>query len=92
MPKFAAQTIADLFTAERDAGRVARKVPYIAATEASDGSWCEFDGEGFGHAMLLADNAVDKLGCRGASVWKVHPVTGKCIERPYFAWAQPQGY
>ena len=38
MPKFEAKSIEDLFTAERDAGRVARKVEYIVACEASDGS------------------------------------------------------
>ena len=76
MPKFSAQTISDLFTAERDAGRVARRVPYIVATEASDGSWCEFDGETLLHASLLADNAVAKLGARGCSVWEVNPASG----------------
>lgn len=84
MPKFSALKIEDLFTVERDAGRVARGVQYIVASEASDGSWCEFDGESFEHAVRLADNAVDKLSARGASVWRVWP-SGKCFPaRLYF--------
>lgn len=85
MPKFSALSITDLFTAERDAGRVARGVRYIVASEASDGSWCEFDGESFGHALRLADNAVDNLGARGASVWFVG-TEGQCINRLYLAF------
>lgn len=71
MPKFLASKIEDLFTAERDAGRIARKVEFIVACEASDGSWCEFDGESLEHAKVLAVNAVEKLGARGCSVWNV---------------------
>ena len=71
MPKFEAKSIEDPFTAERDAGRVARKVEYIVACEASDGSWCEFDGASFGHAKVLAINAVENLRARGCSVWNV---------------------
>ncbi len=79
MPKFLATSINDLFTAERSAGRVARKVEYIIACEASDGSWCEFDGESFEHAKRIADNAVDVLGSRGCSVWRVRLIDGKCV-------------
>lgn len=75
--KFSATKIDDLFTAERDAGRRARMVEYIVAAEASDGSWCEFDGLDYFHAKTLADNAVDKLGCRGASVWHTCWRTGE---------------
>ena len=84
MPKFLAAKIEDLFTAERDAGRVARNVPYIVACEASDGSWCEFDGETLLHASRLADNAVEKLGARGCSCWAVNP-DGSII-RPAVYW------
>jgi hypothetical protein len=79
MPKFTALSIEDLFTAERDAGRVARKVEYIVACEASDGTWCEFDADTLLHASLLADNAVDKLGARGCSVWRVRLIDGKLV-------------
>jgi hypothetical protein len=71
MPKFSATCLADLMTPERDAGRVARKVKYVVACEASDGSWCEFDADDSDHGKVLADNAVDKLGARGCSVWSV---------------------
>lgn len=80
MPKFEAQTINDLFTAERDAGRVARKVEYIVACEASDGSWCEFDADTLLHGSVIADNAVDKLGARGCSVWRVRLMDGVVVQ------------
>jgi len=80
MPKFSATSIADLFTAERDAGRVARRVEYIVACEASDGSWCEFDGDDYFHAKRLADNAVDVLGARGCSVWRVRLMDGEVVK------------
>lgn len=83
MPKFAAQTINDLFTPERNAGRVARKVEYIVAAEASDGSWCEFDAGTLLHASLLADNAVKNLSCRGASVWRVRLIDGATVGPHY---------
>jgi len=76
--KFEALKIEDLFTADRDAGRLARKVSYIVACEASDGSWCEFDADSVAHAKVLADNAVDKLGARGCSVWRVSMADGVC--------------
>jgi hypothetical protein len=79
MPKFEATSIEDLFTVERDAGRVARRAAYaphqmfthIVACEASDGSWCEMDAESLEHGKLLATTAVEKLGARGCSVWTV---------------------
>lgn len=82
MPKFSATKLTDLFTAERDAGRLARKVEYIVACEASDGSWCEFDGESFEHAKVLADNAVDNLGARGCSIWRVRLIDGAVAKGP----------
>lgn len=92
MPKFSAQLISDLMTPERDAGRLARKVEYIVACEASDGSWCEFDAETLLHASLLADNAVDKLGARGCSVWQVRLTDGAVLRGSplYTVFAGPQ--
>lgn len=81
MPKFSATSINDLLTVERDAGRLARRIEFIVACEASDGSWCEFDGDDYFHAKRLADNAVDVLGSRGCSVWQVCRFTGKPFPR-----------
>lgn len=82
MPKFSATCLQDLMSPERDAGRLARKVEYIVACEASDGSWCEFDAETILHASVLADNAVDKLGARGCSAWRVDLTTGELAKQP----------
>jgi hypothetical protein len=76
MPKFSASSINDLFTIARDEGRLARKVEYIVACEASDGSWCEFDADNFIHAKVLAHNAVHNLHARGCSVWAVRTEDG----------------
>lgn len=76
MPKFSATKLTDLMTDARNAGRLQRGVFFIVACEASDGSWCEFDAESSDHAKVLADNAVDKLGARGCSVWAVNAETG----------------
>lgn len=76
MPKFSAAKLTDLMTDERNIGRLRRRVFFIVACEASDGSWCEFDGESSDHAKVLADNAVDKLGARGCSVWAVNAESG----------------
>lgn len=73
MPKFSALRLTDLFSPEHCAGRVARGVKIVVATEASDGSWCEFDAEGEEHARVLAQNAVEKLGARGCSCWHIEP-------------------
>ena len=81
MPKFYAASIRDLMTAERNAGRVARKCPYIVAVEADDGSWCELDATSLNHGFTLATNWVDKMNARGASVWEVKP-SGKLGRLP----------
>lgn len=92
MPKFSALSIDDLFTAERNAGRVARKVEYIVAAEASDGSWCEFDADTLLHGSVIADNAVDKLGCRGCSVWRVRLIDGVVVQpKCYYVTADESG-
>jgi hypothetical protein len=80
--KFSATCLQDLMSPLRDAGRKARKVPYIVACEASDGSWCEFDADSVAHAKVLADNAVDKLGARGCSCWRVELGTGELASAP----------
>lgn len=77
MPKFSATKLTDLWTDAHNRGRLQRGVFFVVACEASDGSWCEFDGESLLHASLLADNAVDKLGARGCSVWAVNAETGE---------------
>jgi hypothetical protein len=75
--KFAAQKLTDLWSEAQNRGRLQRGVFFVVATEASDGSWCEFDAESYDHAKVLAHNAVDKLGCRGCSVWAVNAETGE---------------
>lgn len=87
MTKFSALSISDLMTDTANAGRVARRAAYavgvageiepcdflyVVMCEASDGSWCEFDAETLLHGSRLADNAVEKLGARGCSVWRVN--------------------
>lgn len=76
MAKFSATKLTDLMTDERNVGRLARRVFFIVACEASDGSWCEFDADSSHHAKALADNAVENLGARGCSVWPVNAETG----------------
>jgi hypothetical protein len=88
MAKFAATSIRDLKTDERNNGRVSRRAAYeakpfdlktlyaVVCVEASDGSWCEFDAESRDHAKRLANNAVDNLKARGASCWEVAPDGG----------------
>lgn len=81
MPKFSATNISELMSPLHNAARVVRKEFYaqegksfshVVMCEASDGSWCEFDGEDFDHAKALAANAVDWLGARGCSVWSFY--------------------
>lgn len=69
--KFVAQRLTDLFSPERDKGRLARKAKLIVACEVDDGSWCELDATDLAHAKALAHNWVDKMNARGCSVWHV---------------------
>jgi hypothetical protein len=91
MTKFTAQSLTAFWSDEANAGRRARVIAYAAlntpfthvvTAEADDGSWCEFDAEDFGHAKRLADNAVDRLGARGCSVWLINPKTGEYLRGP----------
>lgn len=92
MPKFSATSINDLRTDERNVGRRARGVEWVVACEASDGSWCEFDGDDYLHAKRLADSAVDNLGARGCTVWHVCRFTGAMRERSvYFVTPNEEG-
>lgn len=85
MAKFTATTIRDLMTKERSAGRNARKVQFIVACEADDGSWFELDADSRAHAKVLATNQVDKMNCRGASCWKVNN-TGTLGRSPFHTY------
>lgn len=82
--KFAARSMADLLTPERDAGRLARKVEYVVAVEVDDGSWCELDATDYAHGQVLARNWVDKLNARGCSVWRVRLMDGKIVPKSLF--------
>lgn len=101
MPKFAATSITDLMTDAANAGRVARRVAYAALNaphdyavlcEASDGSWCEFDAETLLHGSRLADNAVERLDARGASVWAINKDGSLATEKSYWNyWTHTEG-
>jgi hypothetical protein len=84
MTKFSALKLTDLFSPAHCAGRLARKVEVVVACEASDGSWCEFDAESEAHARVLADNAVEHLGARGCSCWRVRLIDGAYAKGPSF--------
>lgn len=71
MSKFAAQSIVPFFSAEANAGRVARKAQFVVLVEVDDGSWCELDADDQAHAGVLARNWVDQGNARGASCWRV---------------------
>lgn len=73
MPIFSATSFADLQSAERVAGRLARGVKFVVEVEARDGSWCELDADDKAHAIRLADVWVDRERgqARGASCWSV---------------------
>jgi len=91
MPKFSASTVNDLLTAERNAGRVARKAEYVVFVECDDGSWCELDADSEQHARDLCRNWVDKLNARGCSTWRVRLIDGAVAPGPvatYF-WEPP---
>ncbi len=76
MPKFSALSFADLQSADRVAGRLARGAYFVVEVEADDGSWCELDADNSAHAQVLADTWVEKLGARGCSCWCVNAETG----------------
>jgi hypothetical protein len=94
MSKFVAQSLADLRTPERSAGRILRNVDYIVAVEVDDGSWCELDAETEEHARVLARNWVDKLGARGCSCWHVRRQDGKLVKQSFFNyyWSPQEAY
>lgn len=82
MPKFAARTIKDLMTPARDAGRLARRVPFVVCCEADDGSWFELDATSEEHGRTLADNMIrPEHACRGCSLWRVRDGSGKLAKR-----------
>lgn len=82
--KFSALSLLDLRSDAHNAGRHKRGVEWVVACEASDGSWCEFDGDDYLHAKRLADSAVEHLGARGCSVWHVCRFTGELRERTVY--------
>lgn len=86
MSKFAATSAADLRTAPRNAGRLARKVEYVVTVEVDDGSWCELDAIHVPHAKTLARNWVDKLGARGCSCWRVRLIDGRLTPNPFYTY------
>lgn len=90
MAKFAATSIQDLMTKERSVGRNARKVQFIVACEADDGSWFELDADSKQHAKVLANDQVKNMNCRGCSCWKIND-TGTLAHHP-FASEYAQNY
>lgn len=90
MAKFAALSAKDLRTPARDAGRLARRVPFVVCVEADDGSWFELDATSEEHGRTLADNMVrPEHACRGCSLWRVREGSGKLAKRPsYTIWAE----
>lgn len=93
MSKFEAKTIRDLMTKERSAGRVSRGVGYVVCVECDDGSWCELDATSVPHAKTLADNWVDKMNARGASVRRVLPAGTLARDTLYTKFAElPVGF
>lgn len=71
MTKFAATSMKDLRTVDRNASRRVRGVKFIVACEADDASWFELDADSTDHAITLAKDQVDKMNCRGCSCWTV---------------------
>jgi len=90
MPKFSAETVADLLTRERDEARVQRKTEYVVFVEVDDGSWCELDAESLAHAKTLAHNWVDNLGARGCSVRRVRRQDGRTLKQEYYYFWKPE--
>lgn len=86
MPKFLAATILDLMTAERGAGRIARKAKIVVCVEADDGSWCELDADSEAHARVLAQNWVQTLGARGCSCWHVRQQSGRLAPSSFYSY------
>lgn len=84
MPKFSALSFRDLQSAERRAGRVARKAHFVVEVEADDGSWCELDADDRDHAKRLADNWVGVCRARGCSCWMVNSVTGRLAGKCFY--------
>lgn len=83
MTKFTAQKLGDLLTKERQEGRKVRAPLYVVFVEADDGSWCELDATSRNHAILLADNWVEKLDARGCSCRQVM-VSGRVRLTPFY--------
>lgn len=79
---FSARSAKELRTPARDAGRLARGVPFVVFIESDAGRWAEADAKSEAHAKRIANEWVDQHKARGCSIWRVREGSGKLAKRP----------